>query len=156
FFSVCLLLAVLCGAGCATGLRTGASDWVRTELYFSLGEWTEGAPDREAEAAWRGFLDREVTPRFPDGLTVVDVYGQWRGAVAGDFSSAVGGGRHTDRGDPRRVETVAGRGIGAVGQRTGERAVLTQYGSLKGTSKNLFLPRINTNGHSSPEILRVI
>lgn len=86
FFSVCLLLAVLCGAGCATGSRTGAggaSDWVRTELYFSPGEWTENAPAPETEAAWRGFLDREVTPRFPDGLTVVDVYGQWRGAAAG-------------------------------------------------------------------------
>lgn len=23
------------------------------------------------------FLDREVTPRFPDGLTVLDAYGQW-------------------------------------------------------------------------------
>jgi hypothetical protein len=28
---------------------------------------------------WRNFLDREVTPRFPDGLSVLDVYGQWRG-----------------------------------------------------------------------------
>ena len=25
------------------------------------------------------FLDREVTPRFPEGLSVVDVYGQWQG-----------------------------------------------------------------------------
>ncbi|HEY1848319.1 MAG TPA: DUF3574 domain-containing protein, partial [Opitutaceae bacterium] len=24
------------------------------------------------------FLDREVTPRFPDGLTVLDAYGQWQ------------------------------------------------------------------------------
>ena len=27
---------------------------------------------------WRDFLDKEVTPRFPDGLSVVDVYGQWQ------------------------------------------------------------------------------
>lgn len=33
-----------------------------------------------SEAAWRTFLDKEVTPRFPDGLSVVDVYGQWQGA----------------------------------------------------------------------------
>ncbi|HZB38332.1 MAG TPA: DUF3574 domain-containing protein, partial [Beijerinckiaceae bacterium] len=35
------------------------------------------------EAAWRRFLDREVTPRFPDGFTVIDASGQWRspGAV---------------------------------------------------------------------------
>jgi len=31
-----------------------------------------------AEIRWRAFLDKEVTPRFPDGLTVFDAYGQWR------------------------------------------------------------------------------
>ena len=30
------------------------------------------------ERIWQDFLDREVTPRFPDGLTVHDAYGQWR------------------------------------------------------------------------------
>jgi hypothetical protein len=30
------------------------------------------------EARWARFLDREVTPRFPDGLSVFDVKGQWR------------------------------------------------------------------------------
>ena len=29
---------------------------------------------------WRAFLAREVTPRFPDGLTVFDTAGQWRDA----------------------------------------------------------------------------
>lgn len=32
------------------------------------------------EARWRAFLAREVTPRFPDGLTVFDTSGQWRDA----------------------------------------------------------------------------
>src|SRR5258708_7794535 len=27
---------------------------------------------------WRTFLAREVTPRFPDGLTVYETSGQWR------------------------------------------------------------------------------
>jgi len=31
-----------------------------------------------SEAAWRRFLAREVTPRFPDGLTVMNASGQWR------------------------------------------------------------------------------
>jgi hypothetical protein len=31
-------------------------------------------------ARWAAFLAREVTPRFPDGLTVFDTSGQWRGA----------------------------------------------------------------------------
>ncbi len=31
-----------------------------------------------SEAAWQRFLAREVTPRFPDGLTVMNASGQWR------------------------------------------------------------------------------
>ncbi len=30
------------------------------------------------EARWRAFLAREVTPRFPEGLTVYETTGQWR------------------------------------------------------------------------------
>jgi len=62
-----------------------ASDtgWVRSELYFGVGD-EANASKRIDEAQWRGFLDREVTPRFPDGLTVFDAYGQWlfRGRAA--------------------------------------------------------------------------
>lgn len=36
-----------------------------------------------SEAAWTRFLAREVTPRFPDGLTVVDAVGQWRDPGSG-------------------------------------------------------------------------
>lgn len=58
-----------------------ASGWIRSELYFGVGR--DDAPsdrpntDTIDEAAWRRFLDQEVTPRFPDGLTVLDGYGQW-------------------------------------------------------------------------------
>jgi hypothetical protein len=55
-----------------------ATGWVDTRLYFGLG--SAGDPVRDVgEQAWRDFLDREVTPRFPDGLTVIDAYGQWQG-----------------------------------------------------------------------------
>jgi hypothetical protein len=50
--------------------------WVDTKLYFGLGP-AEDASKGVSEAAWREFLDKEVTPRFPDGLSVIDVYGQW-------------------------------------------------------------------------------
>jgi hypothetical protein len=30
------------------------------------------------EAAWSRFLTREITPRFPDGLTVLNATGQWQ------------------------------------------------------------------------------
>jgi len=56
-----------------------ASGWVRSELYFGVGEEANERADQPVlgEAEWRAFLDQEVTPRFPDGLTVVDAYGQW-------------------------------------------------------------------------------
>jgi hypothetical protein len=52
--------------------------WVDTKLYFGLGP-IEPAGKGVSESQWRAFLDKEVTPRFPDGLSVVDVYGQWQG-----------------------------------------------------------------------------
>ena len=63
-----------------------AINWVRSELYFGVGKETGPADRPQAETitedAWRAFLDKEVTARFPDGLTVFDAYGQWlfRGA----------------------------------------------------------------------------
>lgn len=51
--------------------------WLDTRLYFGLGP--ANAPGQGVtEASWRDFLDREVTPRFPAGLSVLDVYGQWQ------------------------------------------------------------------------------
>ena len=56
---------------------TTTQGWVDTRLYFGLGP--ANAPDKGVtEAQWRDFLDREVTPRFPAGLSVIDVYGQWQ------------------------------------------------------------------------------
>jgi len=55
-----------------------AARWVDTRLYFGLGP--ADAPDKGVpESAWRDFLDKEVTPRFPSGLSVIDIYGQWQG-----------------------------------------------------------------------------
>ena len=41
---------------------------VRTELYFG----------RVSPVDWDQFLAQVVTPRFPDGLTWYDTYGQWQ------------------------------------------------------------------------------
>lgn len=95
-----LLIALLVAAaasGCATtspkppASSTFAGDpahpaattnWVRTELYFGTGP-ADDAKAGVSEAQWREFLDTEVSSRFPDGLSVSDIYGQWRdkGAV---------------------------------------------------------------------------
>ncbi len=38
---------------------------------------------RVGDTAWARFLAREITPRFPDGLTVLDAAGQWRDPADG-------------------------------------------------------------------------
>lgn len=38
-----------------------------------------------SDAAFSAFLAREITPRFPDGLTVVDAKGQWRDGERGSI-----------------------------------------------------------------------
>lgn len=48
---------------------------VETSLYFGLALEDGG---EVSEEAWHVFLAEEVTPRFPDGFTVIDAYGQWR------------------------------------------------------------------------------
>ncbi len=99
--ALAVLVSCLCISACGT-LRVPAADsgvapaamqgdaarpanatqWIRSELYFGVGS-EDGNATRVQEQAvseqqWRDFLDREVTPRFPDGLTVFDGYGQWR------------------------------------------------------------------------------
>lgn len=52
--------------------------WVETKLFFGLG-LADHPEQGISETEWRAFLDKSVTPRFPDGLSVVDLYGQWQG-----------------------------------------------------------------------------
>jgi hypothetical protein len=44
--------------------------WMVAELLFGR--------EHVSEKRWRRFLATEITPRFPDGLTVFDARGQWR------------------------------------------------------------------------------
>ena len=49
--------------------------YVRTELYFGLSrKGGSNVSDRE----FQEFLNEFVTPRFPNGLTIIDARGQWR------------------------------------------------------------------------------
>ena len=61
----------------------------RTELYFGLSK-----PDSSlvTDNEWKDFLDREVTPRFPEGFTVLDGSGQYRdknGVIAKERSKVL-------------------------------------------------------------------
>ena len=55
--------------------RAGTAPYARLELLFGLGRQRSG---ESSEQEWRAFLETEVTPRFPAGLTVLAAYGQWR------------------------------------------------------------------------------
>jgi hypothetical protein len=74
-----LLLTLLLPPGCVTvspPCAGAARPQLRAELIFGRSIKGGGVV---SEAAWRRFLDEEVTPRFPDGFTVIDGRGQWRG-----------------------------------------------------------------------------
>ncbi|MGD0093313.1 MAG: DUF3574 domain-containing protein [Planctomycetota bacterium] len=86
YFPACLLACVLALSGCVCSkpetappeaARAAArEERIRTELYFGLAR-----PGGQVSAEeWRDFLDSFVTPRFPEGLTVCDASGQWRGS----------------------------------------------------------------------------
>jgi hypothetical protein len=52
--------------------------WRRSELYFSTGK-SDGSAVTEQE--FQDFVDEIVTPRFPDGLTLLAGDGQWRNSA---------------------------------------------------------------------------
>jgi len=52
-----------------------ATAQLRTILYFGLARPAGTITEQE----WQAFVRQEVTPRFPEGLTVWEVDGQWRG-----------------------------------------------------------------------------
>ncbi len=65
--------------GAAPAAAVVVEKWVRTELFFGVAPLeAEGLGLSAAEGTWRTFLDEEVTPRFPDGFTVLDGHGQRR------------------------------------------------------------------------------
>ncbi|MBT2542269.1 DUF3574 domain-containing protein [Streptomyces sp. ISL-44] len=76
------VLIALLGAGIpalvGAALHTDVGQpYQETRLYFGTDRSDGGSPVGERE--FMRFLDREITPAFPEGLTVHDGYGQWRG-----------------------------------------------------------------------------
>ena len=55
--------------------RNGSLNFARTELFFGTAKPDGVVTDEEFFA----FLDQEITPRFPDGLTLLKGDGQFRG-----------------------------------------------------------------------------
>jgi len=76
---VLLVLAGSVSAACSESndvtCPEGSEAFVRYELFMGRsGPGDEVVTDQ----AWDAFLGDTVTPRFPDGLTVLDARGQWR------------------------------------------------------------------------------
>jgi len=57
--------------------QIAAAKYYRIELYFGM---NKGIDAVITEDAWNKFLETEVTPRFPQGFTVFESYGQFRDA----------------------------------------------------------------------------
>ncbi|MFD9728111.1 DUF3574 domain-containing protein [Streptomyces sp. NPDC059072] len=77
------VLIALLGAGLPTLVGAALDTHVgkpyqETRLYFGTARPDGQGPVGERE--FMRFLDREITPAFPEGLTVHDGYGQWRGS----------------------------------------------------------------------------
>ena len=72
---ISFLIVILAVLSASVPAFAGAIPATRSDLYFGLDLAGGGAVD---EIAWADFLGEIVTPRFPDGFTVIDAYGQWR------------------------------------------------------------------------------
>lgn len=76
--SALLLCVVLSGcAGLSPGVCPAGLTRAKTaELFFGR---NIGAAEGISDEDWQGFVDSEIAPRFPDGFTVSDAAGAWRG-----------------------------------------------------------------------------
>jgi hypothetical protein len=68
----------------ATACRAPLKAMTQVDLYF--GRNIPGGGGEVSDAQWRQFLDEVVTPRFPDGLSVLDVQGQWKSTRTGTIA----------------------------------------------------------------------
>lgn len=59
-----------------SGVAARGKAYVETRLFFGT-ERPDGGPD-VTDQQFLAFVDEEVTPRFPRGLTIQDGRGQWR------------------------------------------------------------------------------
>ena len=81
-----LLSGALGTAGCGAPSVPGAcalptqKPMIDVDFYFGRDIASRAAV---TDAEWEEFAAREITPRFPDGFTVLDAQGQWRNPESG-------------------------------------------------------------------------
>lgn len=74
------MLLSITGALTAASVTTrdglpACAERVHIRLIFGL----QGPRGPVSEPEWKAFLSEVVTPRFPNGLTIIEANGQWRG-----------------------------------------------------------------------------
>ena len=131
-------LLFLAAAGCAGHGPSfepapGTQALVRSELYFGRLQ-PDGTVVSDAE--WRTFVAEEITPRFPDGFTVFDALGQYRGRdgqivseptkVLLDRPRAGCAPARLGPGAPRPLPAALPAGVGAPDRKPRPRRILTR------------------------------
>ncbi|WP_428939461.1 DUF3574 domain-containing protein [Fontivita pretiosa] len=66
-----LLVVCVCLVG---GCVAAGPRWTRTELYFGMSIAGGGAV---SQAQWEQFVNEQITPRFPEGFTIVPAEGRY-------------------------------------------------------------------------------
>ena len=79
---LCLLFTVGCVVGGDFECPDGVDTFTELNVYFGQEKGNGGTVSEEE---WQTFLADTVTPRFPDGLTVLDARGQWFDAQEGQL-----------------------------------------------------------------------
>ncbi|MFC3050795.1 DUF3574 domain-containing protein [Kordiimonas pumila] len=77
FCAIGMLAVLVVPAGSAVAsCPVGTAAWQETQMFFGRGLKGGG---EVSDSEWGVFVRDEITPRFPDGFTVVDAAGFWRG-----------------------------------------------------------------------------
>jgi hypothetical protein len=77
-----VVLAIsLSGTAPAQLLECRGAQKAQQVAELTFGRRIDGQID-VSETQWMQFVDDEITPRFPDGLTVFDAAGQWRDPIS--------------------------------------------------------------------------
>jgi hypothetical protein len=85
-----------------TDTTTPGESYKRTELYFG-GNRPDGTAITPTD--FELFLDKEVTPAFPDGLTWLEAHGQWMGGKEDSYVLILLY-PHTKRGANKDIEEI--------------------------------------------------
>ena len=106
------LFIALAMTGCAAAAEQpcpeGFERYIEFQLFFGLHD-SDG--QRVSEDEWKGFLADTVTPRFPAGMTIIDVGGQWQdpyGAIQQEDTKLLRGLLDAPDGDGlRRIDEIS-------------------------------------------------